>query len=66
MPLIRIPKEHWGEVWFALLDIGPISRITHDRVYIVSEKHVRMLRRKKLPFEFVDMPNGPMPRKRHG
>jgi hypothetical protein len=63
--MIRIPKENWGQVWFALLDVGPISRLTHDYVYHVSEKHVRMLRRKKLPFELVDMPNGPMPRKRH-
>ena len=58
-------QRYLGEVWFALLDVGPISRITHDRVYAVSDKHVRMLRRKKLPFELVETPNGPMPRKRH-
>ena len=66
MPLIRIPKEHWGEVWFALIKSGPIGRITRDYIYHVSEKQVRMLRRKKLPFELVDLPNGPPPRKRHG
>ena len=66
MPRIRIPKEHWGEVWFALVESGPISRLTHDYIYHVSDKQVRMLRRKKLPFELVELPNGPAPRKRHG
>jgi hypothetical protein len=66
MPLIRIPKEHWGKVWFALVKSGPIGRLTHDHIYTVSDKQVRMLQRKKLPFELVDLPNGPTARKRHG
>jgi hypothetical protein len=58
MPRIRIPKEHWGKVWRALVATGPISRDTPEPEYIVSEEQVRMLRRKKLPFELLKAPNG--------
>ena len=53
MPMIRIPKEHWGDVWFALVSSGPISRASEEPIYFVSDKQVRMLRKKKLPFQVV-------------
>ena len=53
MPTIRIPKGHWGEVWRALVASGPVSRIDQEPVYLVSDRQVRLLRRKKLPFELV-------------
>ena len=55
MPMIRIPVKHWGKVWRALIATGPISRFTEEPIYLVSERHVRMLRRKKLPFKLVDL-----------
>ena len=58
MPLIRIPKEHWGEVWHVLVASGPIGRWSKEPIYSVSEKQVRLLRRKKLPFELLDSVNG--------
>jgi hypothetical protein len=66
MPAIRIPRQHWGKVWSALVASGPISRLTHDLIYYVSDRQVRLLRRRKLPFELVDLPNGPRAGKRHG
>ena len=51
MPLIRIREKNWEEVWPALLDVGPFSRVEKDYVYDVSDEHVEMLRRRKLPFE---------------
>jgi hypothetical protein len=44
MPAIRIPKENWGKVWHALLDIGEIHRIPpeDEKVYIVSDKHIEL------------------------
>jgi hypothetical protein len=58
MPIIRIPQEHHGKVWRALVETGPISRNNIDEpIYGVSEKHIRMLRRKKLPFELLTRPN---------
>jgi hypothetical protein len=50
MQIIRMPSDRWGEVWRALIAVGPISRISLDPVYVVSERQVKMLRRKKLPF----------------
>jgi len=66
MPFIRIPKEQWGKVWHALLATGPISRVTLDYIYAVSDKQVKMLRRKKLPFEVVDTPDGKVQGRHHG
>jgi len=67
MPTIRIPDGHWGEVWRALVASGPISRIDQEPVYLVSDRQLRLLRRKKLPFELVPPPpdgNGAEPK--HG
>jgi hypothetical protein len=58
MQAIRIPDEHWGKVWRALLEVGPLSCVGPPRVYIISDRQLRMLRRKKLPFEIVPLPNG--------
>jgi hypothetical protein len=66
MPAIRIPQEHWGKVWRALVASGPISRVSRETVYLVSEEQVRLLRRKKLPFELVPPPNGDSTGKAHG
>ena len=54
MRLVRIPEKQWGKVWTALIETGPISRFTKEPIYLVSDHHVRMLRRKKLPFKLVD------------
>ena len=58
MQAIRIPDEQWGKVWRALVASGPISCVGPPPVYLVSDQQVRMLRRKKLPFEIVPLPNG--------
>jgi hypothetical protein len=58
MQAIRIPEEHWGKVWRALVASGPTSCIGPERIYLVSDQQVRMLRRKKLPFEIVSLPDG--------
>jgi hypothetical protein len=58
MQAIRIPEERWGEVWRALVASGPVSRFTQEPIYLVSDRQVRLLRRKKLPFEIVPFPDG--------
>jgi hypothetical protein len=58
MPTIRIPQEHWGKVWRALVASGPIARVSAEPVYQVSEDQLRLLRRRKLPFELVVTTNG--------
>jgi hypothetical protein len=58
MPTIRIPEAQWGKVWRALVASGPISRISQEPVYLVTDRQVRLLRRKRLPFELVSQPDG--------
>jgi len=61
MPTIRIPADQWGKVWRALIASGPVSRISREHVYLVSDEQVRLLRRKKLPFEIVPTALGSPP-----
>jgi hypothetical protein len=65
MPKIRIPEDHWDEVWFALVETGPISRWSEEPIYLVSEKQVQLLRRKKLPFDLLDAANSTPVKKKH-
>ena len=65
MPFIRIPEKSWWEVWRFLISKGPISRVSQDFVYFIGEHQLKLLRRKKLPFEIVDAPNGKPPKKKH-
>jgi hypothetical protein len=64
--VIRIPDEHWGKVWEALVASGPISRVSQEPVYIISDRKLRMLRRKKLPCELVALSNGRQAGPGHG
>ena len=66
MPTIRIPKEHWGKVWGVLVAAGPISRISQEPIYFVGKEHIRVLRKKKLPFEIIETPNGRTAGNRYG
>jgi hypothetical protein len=66
MLTIRIPPEHWGKVWRTLVASGPVSRISQEPVYLVSDRQFRLLRRKKLPFELVAPPAGRSAAQRHG
>jgi hypothetical protein len=65
MQAIRIPEAQWGTVWRALVAAGPVSRISQEPIYIVSDRQIRLLRRKKLPFEFVLLPDGRKPGPNH-
>jgi hypothetical protein len=65
MQAIRIPDEHWGKVWRALVAFGPLSCIGPPPVYLVSDRQLRMLRRKKLPFEIVPLSDGPKAGRNH-
>jgi hypothetical protein len=51
MQAIRIPANQWGKVWRALIASGPISRVSREHIYLVSDEQIRLLRREKLPFE---------------
>lgn len=66
MPTIRVPESQWGKVWRALVASGPVSRPSQEPVYLVSDHQLRLLRRKKLPFELIVPSNGHQSRPDHG
>jgi hypothetical protein len=66
MPIIRIPASQWGKVWRVLVASGPISRISQEPVYAVSDRQLRLLRRRKPPFELVTIPDDQQPSTNHG
>jgi hypothetical protein len=65
MPVIRIPQADWERVWDFLVKTGPISRVSQEPVYHVSEEQVRLLRKRKLPFAIISA-NGPAEKRHHG
>jgi hypothetical protein len=58
MQAIRIPPEQWGKVWRVLVASGPISRLSQEPIYLVSDRQIRLLRRKKLPFQVLPPSDG--------
>ena len=66
MPTIRIPKNEWGKVWRTLVASGPVSRLSNEPLYAVSDEQVKILRHKKLPFKIVTAPDGRRKKNRNG
>jgi len=66
MTKIRIAPENWGRVWRALVAAGPVARVSEEPVYVVTDDQLRLLRRKKLPFELLATANGRAAGKPHG
>ena len=58
MQAIRIPPEQWGRIWRVLVASGPIARLSQEPIDLVSNKQIRLLRRKKLPFKLVPPSDG--------
>jgi len=44
-----------GRAWFTLIAVGPIQRIppADELRYVVSEGHLEVLRKKRIPYEEV-------------
>ena len=66
MQKIRIPEEHWERVWWALVKSGPITRIDVEPIYLIDDEQLKLLRRKKLPFELLPLQNGQPRKNKHG
>jgi hypothetical protein len=64
MQKIRIPKETWHKSWKILLQEGAITQVSED-CYIVSGRHVQILKEKQLPFEEVNFVANPFEKIRH-
>ncbi len=62
---VRIPRETWHQVWKSLLQEGAVTRVSKDYVYLVSDRHVQILKEKQLPFEVIDSSVSPREKIRH-
>jgi len=54
MPLIRLPKDDWGKTWRLLIAEGGTTRTSKDHIYMVSDRQLKLLQEKQLPFEVLD------------
>ena len=53
MPVIKLPKEQWGKAWRLLIQEGETTRISKEHVYLVSNRQMKLLQEKQLPFEVL-------------
>jgi hypothetical protein len=58
MHKIRIPIENWGPIWRALVAAGPVTRVSEEPIYLVTDRQLRLLRKKKMSFEELPLSNG--------
>ena len=65
MPKVKISRETWHKIWKTLLLEGAVTYVSEDYVYIVSERHLQILKEKQLPFEEVDSIATPREKIRH-
>jgi hypothetical protein len=62
---VRIPRETWHQVWKSLLQEGAVTRVSQDYTYLVSDRHLQILKEKQLPFEVIDTVVSPREKIRH-
>jgi len=65
VPKVKIPRETWHKIWKTLLLEGAVTRVSEDYIYIISERHLHILKEKRLPFEEVDSVATPREKIRH-
>ena len=51
---VKIPRQTWHKAWKLLLQEGPVTRVSKDYVYLISDRHLQILKEKQLPFEEID------------
>jgi hypothetical protein len=39
---IRLPKAEWGKAWRAMIEIGPVTLIADDPIYVVLPAHLEL------------------------
>jgi hypothetical protein len=66
MKAIKIPDtiddKDWAPVWRVLIEMGGLTRISltdtensNDRVYLVQDQQLEILKQKSFPFEEIDI-----------
>ena len=66
MIAIRIPKQHWGKAWRAMIEIAPVRLVADDPIYEVSPAHLELLNTRGLAYEVVQPRPTRKEERRHG
>lgn len=53
MITIRIPRQHWGKAWRAMIEVAPIRLVADDPMYEVLPVHLEILEARGFPYEVV-------------
>ncbi len=51
---VKIPRQTWHKTWKSLRQEGPVTRVSQDYIYLISDRHLQILWGKQLPFEEID------------
>ena len=62
---VKIPRETWHKAWKSLLQEGPVTRVSKDYIYLISDRHLQILEEKQPPFEEIDAVVSPSEKIRH-
>jgi hypothetical protein len=54
MTIVRVPVDRWIEAEELLVASGPVTLVTLEPVFIVSEAQVHLLESKGIPFEYLN------------
>jgi len=63
---IRIPKADWGKAWRAMVEIGPVTLIADDPIYIVLPAHLELLAARGINYEVIQKRPKRQEKRRHG
>jgi hypothetical protein len=50
---IRLPKSERAKAWRAMIEIGPVTLIADDPIYVVSPAHLEMLAARGFSYEVI-------------
>ena len=62
---VKIPRETWHKVWKSLIQEGPVTRVSKGYIYLISNRHLQILKEKQPPFEEIDAVVSPSEKIRH-
>ena len=51
---IRLPKAERGKAWRAMIEIGPVTLIADDPIYVVLPVHLELLTALGFSYEVVE------------
>jgi hypothetical protein len=55
---IRLPKQHWGKAWKAMVEIAPVRLVADDPIYEVLPVHLEVLSARGFTYEVVGPEGG--------